>query len=166
MIDVDFPGLSVGCAEYAEGPTGCTVLALDRLATVAVDVRGGIPAVHNAAAQAAEAVCLAGGSTLGLQAATGVAGALYERRGSDPYRLPAVVGGVIYDFAPEGRSGVYPDAKLGEAALAAAVSGRVPVGRVGAARSATCGKMGRPVGPSLAVKARPPGSSPTPEWLW
>lgn len=134
----------MGCAEYDEGPTGCTVMTLDRLAAVTVDVRGGIPAVHNPAAQVAEAVCLAGGSILGLQAATGVAGALYERRGSDRYRLPAVVGGVIYDFAPEGRSGVYPDAKLGEAALAAGVAGRIPVGQVGAARSATCGKMGRP----------------------
>lgn len=144
-VSVDFRGLAVGVAEYDEGPTGCTVLALDRLAAVTIDVRGGIPAVHGSFAQGAEAICLAGGSTLGLQAATGVAAALYARRGSDPLRLPAVVGGVIYDFAPEGRTGVYyPDASLGAAALDAAVEGRVPVGPVGAARSATCGKMGRP----------------------
>jgi L-aminopeptidase/D-esterase-like protein len=143
-VDIDFPGLAVGVAEYDEGPTGCTVLVLDRLARVALDVRGGIPAVHNAGARAAEAVCLAGGSVLGLQAATGVAATLYERHGSDPGRLPAVVGGVIYDFAPDGRTGVYPDAALGAAATDAATAGPVPVGAVGAARSATCGKMGRP----------------------
>jgi L-aminopeptidase/D-esterase-like protein len=58
--------------------------------------------------------------------------------------LPAVTGGVIYDFAPAGRSGVYPDAALGRVALRAATAGEVPVGAVGAARSATCGKLGRP----------------------
>lgn len=142
-LTVDFPGLAVGVAEYGEGPTGCTVLTLDRMASVAIDVRGGIPADYNGDARVVEAVCLAGGSMLGLQASTGVASALYARRGSDPLRLPAVVGGVIYDFAPEGRSGVYPDAALGVAALDAAVDDVVPIGRVGAARSATCGKMGR-----------------------
>ena len=24
-LDFDFPGLKIGCAEYEEGPTGCTV---------------------------------------------------------------------------------------------------------------------------------------------
>src|SRR5262249_12282534 len=90
-----------------------------------------------------EAICLAGGSVLGLEAATGVAAELYTSRGSDPAFLPVVSGGVIYDFAPPGRTGRYPDAALGRAALHAAVPGEVPVGSVGAARSATCGKLGR-----------------------
>ena len=143
-VPFDFPGLRVGVAEYEEGPTGCTVLALDRLATVAIDVRGGIPAVFRPEARYAEAICLAGGSVLGLAAATGVAAELYEARGSDPRLLPAVTGGVIYDFAPAGRTGAFPDAALGRAALRAATAGEVPVGAVGAARSATCGKLGRP----------------------
>jgi hypothetical protein len=25
-LEFDFPGLEIGCAEYDEGPTGCTVL--------------------------------------------------------------------------------------------------------------------------------------------
>jgi L-aminopeptidase/D-esterase-like protein len=141
-VAVDFPGLAVGTAEYDEGPTGCTVLLLDRYARTAIDIRGGIPAVYNAAVQAAEAVCLAGGSSLGLAASSGVAAELYERRQSDPLKMPAVTGGVIYDFAPPGRTGVCPDADLGRAAVRAAKSGHIPVGAVGAARSATCGKLG------------------------
>jgi len=139
---VDFDSLRVGVAEYDDGPTGCTVLALDRFAALALDIRGGIPAVYNATAQAVEAVCLAGGSSLGLAASAGVASELYEHRGSDPSRMPAVAGGVIYDFAPPGRTGVYPDVELGRAALRAARSGVIPVGPIGAGRSATCGKLG------------------------
>jgi L-aminopeptidase/D-esterase-like protein len=130
-------------AEYEEGPTGCTVIALDRLAAVAIDVRGGIPAVHRPEARYAEAICLAGGSVLGLGASAGVAAELYEGRGSDPRLLPAMTGGVICDFAPPGRTGVTPDAALGREALRGAQAGEVPVGAVGAARSATCGKLGR-----------------------
>ena len=70
-VPFDFPGLSVGVADYEEGPTGCTVIALDRLATVAIDARGGIPAVFRPEARYTEAICLAGGSVLGLAAATG-----------------------------------------------------------------------------------------------
>lgn len=143
FVEVDFDGLSVGVAEYEEGPTGCTVIALDRFAAVALDVRGGAPVVHNGHSPVAEAFCFAGGSMLGLDASSGVAKALYTRHGSDPDRLPLVAGGVIYDYAPAGRTGVYPDAQLGAVALDAAVPGRIPVGSIGAARSATCGKMGR-----------------------
>jgi L-aminopeptidase/D-esterase-like protein len=142
FVDVDFDGLSVGVAEYDEGPTGCTVVALDRAAAVALDLRGGVPAVHNGHSAVAEAFCFAGGSVLGLDAASGVATALYARHGSDAGRLPMVAGGVIYDFAPADRTGVHPDAALGAAALGAAAAGRVPVGQIGAARSATCGKFG------------------------
>ena len=144
-VDVDFPGLRVGIAEYDDGPTGCTVLALDRITAVTIDVRGGLPGVYNASSQWAEAVCLAGGSVLGLEASAGVAAELFRQRDSDAYRLPAITGGVIYDLAAPGRNAaVCPDAALGAEALRAAEAGFVPVGRVGAGRSATCGKMGRP----------------------
>jgi L-aminopeptidase/D-esterase-like protein len=142
-VPFDLPAVRVGVSEDPRGPTGCTVLVLDRPAALAVDVRGGIPAVHRPEARFVEAICLAGGSVLGLEVATGVAADLYATRGSDPARLPAVTGGVIYDFAPPGRSGVHPDATLGRSALRAATAGSVPVGPVGAARSATCGKLGR-----------------------
>jgi L-aminopeptidase/D-esterase-like protein len=142
-LEIDFPGLAVGVAEYEEGPTGCTVMTLDRVAAVAVDVRGGMPGVFNERLSVAEAFCLAGGSILGLAASSGVATELFARRGSDPLELPAVTGGVIYDYALANRSAVYPDAALGAAALQAAEIGSIPLGTVGAGRAATCGKLGR-----------------------
>jgi L-aminopeptidase/D-esterase-like protein len=89
-----------------------------------------------------DAVCFAGGSSMGLAASVGVLEWLYESHDSNPSRLPSVTGGVIYDFAPPGRTGVYPDAALGRAAAAAAEGGAIPIGSVGAGRSATCGKLG------------------------
>src|SRR5438045_3455588 len=104
-ITVDFPGLAVAVAEYAEGPTRCTVLALDRMARLPSYPRRNTRDLQRSGTTR-RAVCLARASILGLQAATGVAASLCAQRGSDPLRLPAVVGGVIYDFAPKGRSGV------------------------------------------------------------
>ncbi len=40
-IAVDFPGLTIGLAEYDEGPTGCTVLLFDRPARMAIDIGEG-----------------------------------------------------------------------------------------------------------------------------
>jgi L-aminopeptidase/D-esterase-like protein len=142
-VGFDLSALQVGVAEYEEGPTGCTVLALDRPAALAVDVRGGAPVLVNCDLPRVEAVCLAGGSALGVAAASGVADELYVRRGRDPLRFPLVAGGAIYDFAEPGRTGAYPDVELGRAALSAARPGNIPVGRVGAGRAARCGKLGR-----------------------
>ncbi len=89
-----------------------------------------------------EAVCLTGGSSLGLAACTGVASELYELRGSDPLTLPMVTGGVIYDFTAPERSGVYPTRNSDAPRPRVATSGQIPIGAVGAARSATCGKLG------------------------
>jgi L-aminopeptidase/D-esterase-like protein len=41
LLEFDFPALHVGVAEYAEGPTGCTVLFFPDGAMCACDVRGG-----------------------------------------------------------------------------------------------------------------------------
>ena len=43
VIEFDFPGLEIGVAEYAEGPTGCTVFHFPNGATCVADVRGGAP---------------------------------------------------------------------------------------------------------------------------
>ena len=44
----EFPGLQVGIAEYAEGPTGCTVFLFPDRAMVTADVRGGSPGTRAA----------------------------------------------------------------------------------------------------------------------
>ncbi len=141
-LAVEIPGLSIGIAEYEEGPTGCTVFAFERPVTFAADVRGGSPGTLNADFGIAQAFCFAGGSLLGLEAATGVASALFDRRGHEHAEwtdVPLVAGAIIFDFGGR-RNGLYPDVALGRAALESATPGRFPLGRRGAGRNATVGK--------------------------
>ncbi|WP_198547316.1 P1 family peptidase [Streptomyces jeddahensis] len=138
----DFPGLHVGVAEYAEGPTGCTVFYFPERATGVADVRGGLHATiymdylpHQE--DVIDAICFAGGSLYGLEAATGVSAELLARRGMSPV-MAKVAGAVCYDF--HGRDNrVYPDKALGQVALRAAQPGRFPLGAHGAGRNTGCG---------------------------
>ena len=99
-LEYDFAGVFVGSAEYAEGPTGATVISVPKGARTAVDARGGAvgqigsyPFNH--------AICLAGGSVYGLAAATGVSHALLEEgAGRALFADPKLVSGaIIYDLA-------------------------------------------------------------------
>jgi 6-aminohexanoate-oligomer endohydrolase len=154
----DFPGLEIGVAEYDEGPTGCTVFSFSEGAACSIDIRGGSPGVSGAGYDLVHAICLAGGSLYGLEAAAGVAAELLARRG---YRtgwleIPLVAGAIIFDWGPRDNA-VYPDKELGRAALRAARPGVFPVGRRGAGRSATAGKLfayeeGEPTGQGAAFR--------------
>lgn len=139
MLRFDLPGVRVGVAEYPAGPTGVTVLHFPAGAAMAADLRGGSTGfvgdygfVH--------AVTLAGGSLLGLEAVSGVAAELLAQGGGTVRwdTIPLVSGGIVYDFGGR-RNPVYPDRRLGRAALAAARSGVVPLGRRGAGASVTVG---------------------------
>lgn len=140
-LSFDIPGLRVGVAEYAEGPTGCTVFALPPGSRLVTDIRGGSPGVVGAEYGAADAICFAGGSLLGLEAAAGVAAEVLARNdyATAFEKIPAVAGAIIYDF--RARNAIYPDKTLGRAAMAAAREGWFPLGARGAGRSASCGKM-------------------------
>ena len=137
----DFPGLEIGVAEYDEGPTGCTVFNFPNGVASAMDVRGGSPSyvgdyswVH--------AVCFAGGSAYGLEAASGVAAELLARRdyASGWQDIALVAGAIVFDL--RGRdNAIYPDKALGRAALRAARPGRFALGPRGAGRSVTVGKV-------------------------
>src|SRR5262245_16233231 len=59
-LDLDFPGLEIGCAEYDEGPTGCTVFHFPDGASVQTDIRGGSPGTFGGAFEWVNAICLAG----------------------------------------------------------------------------------------------------------
>ena len=139
-LHFDLPGLAVGVAEYDEGPTGCTVLHFAEGAAVETDIRGGSPGTIGAF-EFVDAICLAGGSLLGLEAATGVAAELLASRDYriDWFAMPDVAGAIIFDFGRR-ENAVYPDKELGRAALRAARPGRFPLGARGAGRSATVGK--------------------------
>jgi 6-aminohexanoate-oligomer endohydrolase len=137
----DFPGLRVGIAEYDEGPTGCTVFHLPPGgAACSVDIRGGSPGTIGNY-EWAHAVCFAGGSLYGLEAACGVAAELMAMRGYTVgwTEVELVLGAIVYDFGRRDNA-VYPDHALGRKALRAAQEGVFPLGRRGAGRSVTVGK--------------------------
>jgi L-aminopeptidase/D-esterase-like protein len=139
-LEVNFPSLAIGIAEYPEGPTGCTVFCFARPFPMAVDIRGGSPGFVGDYG-AVEAICLAGGSLYGLEAAMGVQAAILARRSNLVQwgQIALVSGAIIYDFRPRENS-IYPDKALGRAAFEAARPGRFPLGAQGAGRSATVGK--------------------------
>jgi L-aminopeptidase/D-esterase-like protein len=105
-------------------------------------VRGGSPAVSGAGIELVDAICLAGGSLYGLEAAAGVAAELLARRdySTDWMQIPLVAGAIIFDWGPRDNA-VYPDKELGRAALRSAAAGSFPLGPRGAGRSATAGKL-------------------------
>jgi L-aminopeptidase/D-esterase-like protein len=137
----DFSGLRVGIAEYEEGPTGCTVFHLPPGgAACSVDIRGGSPGTIGNY-EWAHAVCFAGGSLYGLEAACGVAAELMAVRGYTVgwTDVELVLGAIVYDFGRRDNA-IYPDHALGRKALRAAQEGVFPLGRRGAGRSVTVGK--------------------------
>lgn len=148
VLEVDFPGLSIGIAEYPEGPTGTTVFLFQKPVKAAVDVRGGAPGtIMTDGLRLAyddawvDAISFSGGSAYGLAAATGVAEALKERR-ADPGHwdhIAIVPGAIIFDLGGRRFNTITPDFELGKAALAAAVAGRFPLGAQGAGRFAMQG---------------------------
>ena len=140
-LQFDFPGLRIGVAEYEDGPTGCTVFHLPPGgAACSVDIRGGSPGTIGNY-DWAHAVCFAGGSLYGLEAACGVSAELMAMRGYTVgwTDVELTLGPIVYDFGRRDNA-IYPDAELGRAALRAAREGIFPLGRRGAGRSVTVGK--------------------------
>jgi L-aminopeptidase/D-esterase-like protein len=145
----DVAGLLVGHAADLVGLTGCTAVLCPAGAVAAVEVRGGasgvlgldvvdpghiVPRVHGAV--------LAGGSAFGLEACFGVMAHLEARGIGLPTRgglVPLVVGAILYDLAV-GAPDVRPDRAMGARAAAAATSGPVAEGSVGAGAGASVGK--------------------------
>ena len=156
-LEFDFPALRIGIAEYDEGPTGCTVFHFPEGAACATDVRGGAPGTTGGY-EWLHAICLAGGSLLGLEAASGVAAELLASAGYTVSwtTMPLVSGAIVFDFGRRENS-IYPDKELGRAALRAAVTGRFPLGPHGAGRAVSVGKtfefeQGEPAGQGGAFR--------------
>jgi L-aminopeptidase/D-esterase-like protein len=139
-LDVDFPGLEIGVAEYVEGPTGCTVFHFPEVASLHIDVRGGSPGINGEHLTLTNAICFAGGSLYGLEASTGVAAELFAKRGYSTkwMDIALVSGAIIFDYGRR-ENAIYPDKELGRAAVRAMRPGRFPLGPHGAGSSATAG---------------------------
>ncbi len=153
-LEFDFPGLRIGTAEYEEGPTGCTVFLFDHGWVTAVDPRGGLVGTTGDY-DFNHGICFAGGSILGLEAPSGVVAELFAQKGYSTNNLPLVSGAIIYDFGSRHNT-IYPDRELGRAAAGSAQPGRFPLGRRGAGRSASVGKLapgsGEPGGQGAAFR--------------
>ncbi len=138
-LTFDLPGLEIGVAEYDEGPTGCTVFLFPDGAATAIDARGGLVG-KTGDYEWSHAICLAGGSLYGLEAASGVTAELFARRRYGLEDFALVSGAIIYDYGVR-ETRVYPDKALGRAAVRAARPGVFPLGARGAGRSAGCGAV-------------------------
>jgi L-aminopeptidase/D-esterase-like protein len=148
ILTFEFPGLLIGAAEYAEGPTGTTVFDFPGKVKAAVDVRGGSPvtvftdSLRQGYDEAyVDAIVLSGGSAYGLASVAGVAEEI-KHRSPDPgdwNHVAVVPGAVIFDLGDRRYNAVTPDVALGRAALQAAVPGRFPLGAHGAGRFAMQG---------------------------
>src|SRR5438876_1201775 len=126
-LEFDFPALQIGVAAYEAGPTGCTVFRFANDPTSVIDVRGGFPGtIHGSSEEdiRTAAICFAGGSSYGVEAATGVAAEILA--GSGYADLKLVRGAITYDFWRTNK--IYPDKALGRAALKAARAGVFPLG--------------------------------------
>lgn len=138
VLEFDFPAVKVGIAEYPDGPTGATVLHFPAGAAMAMDVRGGSPGVVGEYGYV-HAISLAGGSLFGLEAAAGVTAGLLDRQEAARWdTIPLVSGGIVFDFGGRDNN-VYPDKRLGGAALANTKVGRFPLGARGAGIAVTVG---------------------------
>lgn len=136
-LTFDFPALQIGVAEYEEGPTGCTVFSFPTDMATAIDMRGGMVG-KTGDYDWCQAICLAGGSLPGLEAAAGVSAVLFEQNGYELDRVPQVCGAILFDYGRR-ENRIYPDLALGRAALLEARPGVFPLGARGAGRSAGCG---------------------------
>ena len=145
VLAFDFPGLEIGVAQYAEGPTGATVFRFADKAVGAVDVRGGAPGclqrrLASLGLRVAESRC-----PWWWPAAPGTGWRLVEPGSRARSRKTAigpvtgrisqtVAGAIIYDFGQRRPNEIHPDEKLGAAAFRAAQAGRFPQGANGAGR--------------------------------
>lgn len=145
-------GIKVGHVTLDQRPTGCTVVLVESGATAGVDVRGAAPGTRETdlldpvnLVQEVHAIVLAGGSAFGLDTATGVMRYLEERGVGFDVRVakvPIVPAAILMDLPVGGKPTVRPDADCGYRAAAAATTGPIAEGTVGAGAGATVGKFG------------------------
>ncbi|MDX1614894.1 MAG: P1 family peptidase [Candidatus Promineifilaceae bacterium] len=142
-LDFDFPAVKIGAATYEDDPTGCTVFVFPERVAAAVDVRGGDPGVSEYQYSHYDAICFAGGSLRGLEAAHGVRAELVAQHGPDR----DLVSGAVVNDGYKRANGRYPDKALGQLAYRRAEPNRFPLGARGAGRNVWVGgRRGRGVG--------------------
>ena len=146
-------GIKVGHHTLSERPTGCTVILADGDGAIGgVSQRGGAPGTRETdllspltLVERVNAIVLSGGSAFGLESATGTVRWLEEHNlgfNAGVAKVPIVPAAVIFDLPVGGKPGVRPTADCGYRAAAAAATGAVKEGSIGAGAGATVGKFG------------------------
>ncbi|MNH71297.1 Peptidase family S58 [compost metagenome] len=148
---VDVPGTKVGHAHNDEALTGCTVVIWEDGAVCSVDVRGSAPGTRETdlleptrLVDRVHAICLSGGSSYGLDAASGVMEFLEQKGiGADVHFgvVPIVPAAVLFDLSV-GDPSVRPDRNMGYLAASLASDVEAREGNVGAGCGASVGKVG------------------------
>jgi L-aminopeptidase/D-esterase-like protein len=144
------PGIKAGHASDFDALTGVTVVLCEKGAVAGYDIGGGASGTEefevmqpSHVAPLVHAVTLAGGSAFGLEAASGVRRYLEQKGVGFPTGravVPIVPCAILYDLGI-GKAHVRPTREMGEAAAAAAGTGPVAEGCVGAGTGATVGKV-------------------------
>lgn len=143
----DVAGVRLGHAVTPAGRSGCSVIDFPAGAVAGVDVRGGGAGTRQTDSLRAyhtvpriDAICLSGGSAMGLGCAQGVVDAMREAgRGHEVrgHHIPIVPAAILFDLFVSG--GEIPGPAEGRAAwLAAGAAGAM--GSVGAGAGAAVGK--------------------------
>lgn len=150
----DVAGVRVGHFTDPRRPTGCTAILFDSPAAAGADYASSAPAESFGVmlqpvspVEQIHAIFLTGGGIFGLAAAGGAIRYLEDHKvgfdwGTPDLRIPIVVSGAIDDLAV-GDPRIRPDADAAYKACAAAGTGPVAEGSVGAGAGATVGKMHR-----------------------
>lgn len=161
----DVGGILVGNAEDEAARTGVTVVLPEARAVAGGDVRGGGPGTRetdlldpSCLVDAVDAIVLSGGSSWGLDAASGAAAWLGARgrgyrAGSSPLVSPIVPAAILFDLANGGNKqwGEEPPYRaLGKAACEAAAAD-FALGNAGAGLGAIAGKYKGGLGSASAV---------------
>jgi len=143
-------GVRVGHASNFDALTGCTAILCESGAVAGVDIRGSASETSSIdtlrpghITGQVHGIVLSGGSAFGLETASGVRHYL-EQRGTG-FRVgrnvvPIVPAAVLFDLEI-GKAGIRPTREMGESAAAAATTGAVKEGAVGAGTGATVGKI-------------------------
>jgi len=143
----DVPGITVGNAEDHTARSGVTVVVPEEPAVAAIDVRGGAPGTRESDAldphclvDRIDAIALSGGSSFGLDAASGVMSWLHQRGRGFKVRetvVPIVPAAILFDLDNGG------DKNWGDEAPYRAM-GRVAADAAG--QAFTLGNMGAGLG--------------------
>ncbi len=146
----DIPGIRAGHLSDFDAITGCTAILCEQGAVGGVDIRGSASGTQEIdtlnplhVTDQVHGILLAGGSAFGLEAAAGVRRYLASRKVGYLFggqHIPIVPGAILFDLGI-GKSTVYPNVAMGEAAAAAATADAVTEGSVGAGTGATVGKL-------------------------